>query len=96
MAKRWSKHKYDIKNRPDQNELATHCHKDHDLDKDLEIFILDHGHHHLGQRERLEDRYICQLQTLQTNGGGMNKEVHAYAKEMYEPWNRARTASRNP
>ena len=96
MAKRWSKHKYDIRNRPDQNELATHCHKDHDLEKDLEIFILDHGHHHLGQRERLEDRYICQLQTLQTNGGGMNKKVHAYAKEMYELWNRVHTASRNP
>ena len=33
---------------------------------------------------------------LKTNGGGMNKEVHAYAKEMYELWNRVHTAPRNP
>ena len=86
MAKRWSKHKYDIINRPDQNELASHCHRNHDLDKDLEISILDHGIAVLGERERLEDRYICQLQTLKSNGGGMNTETHAYAKEMYQLW----------
>ena len=34
MAKRWSKHKYDIRNRPDQNELATHCHHNHDIEKE--------------------------------------------------------------
>ena len=33
MAIRWSKHKYDIVNCPDQNELATHCHHNHDLEK---------------------------------------------------------------
>ena len=35
MSEQCSKHKYDVKNRPTQNELATHCHKDHDLVKDL-------------------------------------------------------------
>ena len=30
MSERGSKHKY-VKNQPTQNELATCCHKDHDL-----------------------------------------------------------------
>ena len=47
MSERWPKHKYDVKNRTTQNELATHCHKDHDLEKDIEVFILDHGIHSL-------------------------------------------------
>ena len=65
MSKRWSKHKYDIINRPLQNELATHCHKDHDLEKDLEVHILDHGITLLAERERMEDKFICMLQTHQ-------------------------------
>ena len=89
MTIRWSKHKYDIVNRPDQNKLATHCHHNHDLEKDIEITILDHGYQLVGERERMEDRYICKLQTLQSNGGGMNVETHAYAKEMYQLWERA-------
>ena len=95
MATRWSKHKYDIINRPSQNELATHCHHNHDLEKDLEITILDHGFPLLAERERMEDRYICRLQTLQSNGGGMNVETHAYAKEMYRLWERVITQDQN-
>ena len=72
----------------DQNELATHCQTNHDLEKDLEVTILDHGFSLLAERERMEDRYICRLQTLQTNNGGMNIETHAYAKEMYQLWER--------
>ena len=89
MSERWSKHKYDVKNRPTQNELATHCHKDHDLEKDIEVFILDHGIHPLEERKRLEDKYICKLQTLQSNDGGMNRETGPYAKEMYQLWTTA-------
>ena len=86
MSDRWSKHKYDVKNRPTQNELATHCHKDHDLEKDIEVFILDHGIHLLEERKRLEDKYICKLQTLQSNDGGMNRDTGPYAKEIYQLW----------
>ena len=81
MSERWSKHKYDVKNRPTQNELATHCHKDHDLEKDIEVFILDHGIHPLEERKR--------LQTLQSNDGSMNRETGPYAKEMYQLWTTA-------
>ena len=89
MSIRWSKHKHDIKYRPTQNELATHCHENHDLEKDLEVYILDHGIPLFAERERLEDRYICQLQTHQSNKGGMNADVHAYAKEVYKLWSEA-------
>jgi len=89
MSIRWSKHKYDIKHSPTQNELATHCHENHDLEKDLEVYILDHGIPLFAERERLEDRYICQLQTHQSNKGGMNTDVHAYAKEVYKLWSEA-------
>ena len=51
MAERWSKHKYDIVNRLDQNEPSKHCHRNHDLEKDLEIFILDYGLDRLDERE---------------------------------------------
>ena len=79
MRIRWSKHKYDIRKRPAQNELATHCHKDHDLEKDLEVFILDHGVSSIAEGTCLEDRY-----THQSNKDGMNLDVHSYAKEMYK------------
>ena len=75
MSELWSKHKYDVQNRPTQNELATHCHKDHDLEKDLEVFILDYCIPSLEERKRLEDKYICKLQTLQSNDGGMNQDT---------------------
>ena len=88
MASRWSKHKHDIIYRSNQNELVTHCHTNHDLEKDLEVTILDHGFPLLPERERMEDRYICRLQTLQRNNRGMNIETNAYAKEMYQLWER--------
>ena len=95
MAERWSNHKYDIVNRPDQNELSKHCHRNHDIEKDIEIFILDYGYDRLEERERMEDRYICRLQTHQSNKGGMNLETHAYAKEMYKLWTRIKSNTNN-
>ena len=86
MGERFSKHKYDIKKRPQQNELATHCHKHkhRDTEKDLEVLIIDHGIHLLGLRRLPEDRYICKLQTLYPNG--MNVVIGPYAREMYKYW----------
>ena len=86
IGERFSKHKCDIKNRPQQNELVTHCHKHkhHDTETDLEVFIIDHGIHLLGLRRLLEDKYICKLQTLYPNG--MDVEIGPYAREMYKCW----------
>jgi hypothetical protein len=84
MTDRWGKHKHDVKHRPMQNEFATHCHKDHDLDRDVEAFILAYGIQDDGKRERLEDKLICKLQTMGDHG--LNSKVNAYAKEMYTTW----------
>ena len=59
MSELFSKHKYDIKNRPQQIELATHCHKHkhHDTEKDLEVFIIDHGMNEIGPYAREMYKY---------------------------------------
>ena len=64
LAGRFGKHRYDIKSRPDNNELAEHFHCDHDLG-DMEVMILQSGHSKSrSQREHYEDKWICRLQTL--------------------------------
>ena len=84
MSDRYAKHKSDIKHRPTNNDLAKHCHQNHDLEKDLEVSIIEHGIKDLGQRRRVEDKYICKLQTFGKTG--INTELGAYAKEMYKSW----------
>ena len=57
LRERFSKHRYDTKNRPDNNELAAHIRKhQHELDKDIEVFILK-GNLHL-KHERFIGRQI--------------------------------------
>ena len=78
---RYVKHKYDIKRRPKQNELSAHFHKDHNIEEDLEIHILNYGIHNIGKRTRMEDRLIGKLQTINPH-----ELVGPYAKEMYASW----------
>ena len=92
VAKRFSGHKYDVAKRPTQNEFTQHCEKKHDLKKDIEIYILDHGISSFPARERMEDRFICKLQTLEPTG--MNKRIGPYAKEMYTLWTKALNSPR--
>ena len=41
LRERFSKQRYDAKNRPDSNELTTHIHKhQHEVDKNIEVLIL--------------------------------------------------------
>ena len=84
MRERYGKHKYDIKKRPENNELAAHCHESHDIDQDLEIHILDYGIDDVEERKRREDKIICKLQTM--GASGLNELIGPYAKEMYASW----------
>ena len=80
LANRFGKHRSDIKNRPDNCELAEHFHKGHDKG-DLEVCILQSGVKSLEERELQEEKWICKLQTLDPTG--INKKVKHYAKDMY-------------
>ena len=55
LKDRISKHKYDIHKRPDNNELATHFHKNHNFNKDLDVMILQSGINTLQERLFIED-----------------------------------------
>ena len=84
LAKRFYKHKYDILKRPENNELANHFNKDHDITKDLDFLILEKDIKNAHELSFKEDEWICRLQTLYP--GGLNLEHGHYASEMYNSW----------
>ena len=64
LRERFSKHRYDAKNRPDNNELTAHIHKhQHEFDKDIEVLILKRNLYQKHERELWEDKFICLLGT---------------------------------
>ena len=81
MSERYAKHKSDIKLRPNNCDLAKHCSMTPHNIEDLEVSIIDHGIVNMDERRRIEDKFICKLQTLK--GSGINCDLGAYAKEMY-------------
>ena len=80
LGNRFGKHRYDIKKRPDNNELAEHFQTGHALE-DMAISILQSGITSDEERELLEEKWICRLQALQPHG--LNKHIKHYAKYMY-------------
>ncbi len=85
---RFSKHRYDIKCRPSNSELAEHFHKNH-CEKDMEVFILQTNLPDENQREFFEDKWICRLQTR----GALNIDLHQYGKDMYGLYSKVHTIS---
>ena len=81
LSERFSKHCYDIKNRPDNSELSNHFHENHNLSDHLNITILESNIKTAVARRYHEDKWICKLKTLARNG--LNTEIGYYAKEMY-------------
>ena len=82
LAERFGKHRHDMKSRPDNNELASHFYKNHDLN-DLEVQILQTGlSKSRAQREQHEDRWICRLQSKSPTG--VNEKINHFGKHMYE------------
>lgn len=93
LKDRFSKHRYDAKKRPDNCELADHFHKDHSIDKDMEVLILQSGlTKSERQREHEEDRWICRLQTMASTG--INTKTEYFAKEMYTSFGRISASTR--
>ena len=85
LSSQFSKHRYDLKSRPDNNELTKHLNSsDHDFEKDIDITILKSDIPTVNQREFFEDKFICKLGTLSPNG--LNADTHQYAKDMYSSY----------
>ena len=83
MRERFSKHRYDAKNRPDNNELAAHRHKhQHEFVKAIEVLILKGNLHQKYKRELWEDKFICLLGTKAHTG--LDIELKHYGRELYE------------
>ena len=80
LSERFSKHRCDIKSRPDNSELAKHFHENHNLSDDLNATILENNIKSAAARRYHEDKWICKLKTLAPNG--LNTEIGDYAKEM--------------
>ena len=83
LRERFSKHRYDAKNRPDNNELAAHIHKhQEEFDKNIEVLILKGNLHEKHKGELWEDKFICLLGTKASTG--LNIELKHYGRQLYE------------
>ena len=87
LQTRMSKHRYDCRKRPGNCALAQHFHKEHDPEKNMDIYILQTGLVTEAEREFHEDRWICRLQTMEPSG--INKELHQFGHEMYGSFTRS-------
>ena len=81
LAAPFSKHRYDIKNRPDNTELSIHFHSDHKLEDELEAMTLRANLNTKPEQLFYENYWICRLQTLQPSG--INADGGTFVKEMY-------------
>ena len=60
LRTRFSKHGYDTKTRPDNNELTANMYEHkYDFEKDLDVAILKDKVFTKAEREYYEDRFIC-------------------------------------
>ena len=81
LSERFSKHRHDIKNRPDNSELAKHFHG-HNINDNLNVTILQNNIKIADTRRYHEQhKWICKLKTFSPHG--LNTEIGGYAKEMY-------------
>ena len=83
LRERFSKHRYDAKNRPDNNEFAAHIHKhQHEFDKDIEGWILKENLHQKHERELWEYKFLCLLGTKALSR--LSMELKHCRPELYE------------
>ena len=81
LSERFSRHRYDIKNRSDNSKLAKHFHECRNLIDDFNVTILQNNIKTAAARRYHEDKWICKLKTLAPHG--LNTEIGDYAKEIY-------------
>ena len=84
LATRFAKHRYDIKNRPKNSELAEHFHTGHNMAEDLNVTIVQKDLINTSERENIENCWMCKLQTRHETG--LNIDCGPYVKEVYIIW----------
>ena len=81
VPERFSKHCYDIKNRPDNSELAKGFLENYNINDNLNLAILQNNIKIAAARRYHEEKWVYKLKTLVPHG--FNTEIGNYAKEMY-------------
>ena len=81
LPEHFSKHRYYIKNRPDDSELAKYFKENHNLKDDLNVTILQNNSKTAAARRYHEDKWIFKQKPLALHG--INTEFGDYVKEMY-------------
>ena len=64
LSDRMAKHRYDIRKRPENNEVAEHFHQNHNINQDLRVMIIQSNLPTKSKRIFFEDRWMCRLQCL--------------------------------
>ena len=80
LSRHFSKHRYDIKNKADNNGLAKHFQKGPYINDNLNVTTLQDYIETEATRRYHEVKWICKLKTLAPHG--LNTEIDDYAKEM--------------
>ena len=84
LRKRFSKRRYDDKNRPDNNEPAAHIRKyQYEFDKDIEVLTLKGNLYQKHERELWKDKFICLLGTKAPTG--LDIELKHYSVSFMNP-----------
>ena len=81
LSELFFKHRYDIKNSPDNSKLAKHFHESHNLNEDPNVAISQNNIKTAATGRHHEDKWICKLKTLVPYG--LNTEIGDCAKKMY-------------
>ena len=77
LSERFSKHCYDIKNRPDNSKLTKLSHENHNIYDSFNTTILQNNIKTATARVYHKDRWICKLKTVAPRG--LNTEIGGYA-----------------
>ena len=75
----FSKHRYDIKNRPDNSEPAKYFHESHNINDNLNVTILQNKIKTAATRRYRKNKWICELKTLDPHG--LNTELGTMLKK---------------
>ena len=77
LNQRMNRHRSDISHYPERCELPRHF-SDNDccFDRDAEISILEHAKGNIRKLERIEDKWVTRLGTLQPNGLNIGKSEY--------------------